>query len=78
MDQISLYLKKFEKLEIKGDALKKQIIEIVKKTTNIVLEKDDIFILKNGVIKINKLGPQKALIFLNKEKIEKEMNKIII
>lgn len=78
MEQISLYLKKFEKLEIKGDKLKNKVIEIIKENFDINLEKEEIIILKTGVIKISKIGSEKTIIFLNKDKIENILNKEII
>jgi hypothetical protein len=78
MEQISFYLKRFETLEIKGDKLKEKIIKIIKENLNINLKKEEINILKNGNIKISKIGSEKTVIFLNKEKIENILNKEII
>ena len=78
MEQINFYLKKFENLEIKGDKLKEEVIKILKENFNIDIEKEEIKLLKNGNIKINKIGAQKSLIFLNKNKIKKVLEKEII
>lgn len=78
MEQISFYLKKFDNLEIKGDRLKTKIIKIIKEELNIKLKKEDILILKTGVIKILKTGPQKTQIFLNKNRLKEKIEKEII
>ena len=78
MEQISFYLKRFETLEIKGDKLKEKIIKVLKDRLDININKAEINILKTGVIKISKIGSEKAVIFLNKNKIEEVLNKEII
>jgi len=78
MEQISFYLKKFEKLEIKGDRLKEEIIKTINNLLNIKIEKKNIIILKTGEIKIKLIGSKKTIIFLNKEKIGEEINKTIL
>lgn len=78
MEQINFYLKRFEKLEIKGDKLKEKIIKIIKEKTSVEIEKENILILKTGLVKIKKTGPEKTIIFLNKKEIEKDLEKEII
>lgn len=78
MEQISLYLEKFKNLEVKGDKLKQSVIDVLKEEVGVELNKKDILILKNGTIKILKIGPEKSVVFLNKKKIEEKIEKQII
>lgn len=73
MQNISFYFKKFENLEIFGDKAKTEIIKTIEEITGIKLTKKEVLVLKNNKIKILKIGPEKTIIFLNKQKIESRL-----
>ncbi len=77
MNQISLYLKKYENFGFKEADLKKKIIEIVKKETGIELDKENISV-KDMTANINVSGAAKAELFMKRKIIEEQINDIKI
>lgn len=75
MDQISLFLKKYENIGFKEVDLKRRIIETIKEETGLELKKDDIQINEKDV-RINISGAAKAEVFLKRGNIEKKINDI--
>jgi hypothetical protein len=75
MNQISLYLKKYENLGFKETDLKKKIIEIIKKETGVDLSKDDIKIY-DMTATISVSGAAKTELFLKRKFIEEQINDI--
>lgn len=76
MQQISFYLKKFEKIGFNEGVYKKELIRIIDKKCNVVLKNDDIQIINDKLI-IKKIGPEKTEIWLRKKEIETELNNIV-
>lgn len=77
MEQINFYLERFKNFKIKDQDLKEKIINIINEKVGVNVSLDEIKII-NGVVKINKTGAEKSEIFINREKIESELNKKII
>lgn len=77
MNQISLYLKKYEGLGFKESDLKKKIIEIVKKETGVELDKEMISV-KDMTANISVSGAGKAELFMKRKIIEEQLNDIKI
>lgn len=75
MDQISLFLKKYENLGFKELDLKRRIISVVKEETGLELKNDDIQI-NEKTIRLNVSGAAKAEIFLKRGKIEEKISDI--
>lgn len=76
MEQISFYLKKFEKLGSNQKRTKEIIKEVLEKF-KIEINLDEIKIVNSRII-INKTGPEKSEIFINQNKIEQEINNKLI
>jgi hypothetical protein len=75
MNQVSLYLKKYENFGFKEADLKNKIIEVVKKETGVELKKKEIF-LKEMTANISVSGAAKAELFLKRKIIENQINDI--
>lgn len=75
MDQISLFLKKYENLGFKDLELKRRIREILKKEFDADLSDDDIKI-EEKTIRLNVSGALKAEIFLKRSVLEKRIGDI--
>lgn len=75
MNQISLYLKKYENFGFKELDLKKKIIEIVKKETGVELSKENILV-NDMTANINVSGAAKAELFMKRKIIEQQINDI--
>lgn len=75
MDQISLYLKKYENLGFKDIELKRRVREILKKEFDADLLDDDIKI-EEKTIRLNVSGALKAEIFLKRSILEKKIGDI--
>jgi len=76
MEQISFYLKKFEKLGFNEGVYKKELIKIILNKCNVSLIEDNIQIVRDKLI-IKKIGPEKTEIWLRRNEIEKELNNIV-
>ncbi len=77
MNQISLYLKKYENFGFKEADLKKKIIEIVKKETGVELDKEMISV-NDMTANISISGAGKAEMFMKRKIIEDQINDIKI
>ncbi len=75
MNQISLFLKKYENLGFKEFDLKRKIIEVVKDEIGLELKQDDIKINEKEV-RINTSGAAKSELLLKKRIIEEKINEI--
>ena len=75
MNQISLYLKKYENLGFKETDLKKKIIEIVQQETGVELTKENIS-LRDMTANISISGAAKTELFLKRKAIEEKINDI--
>ncbi len=75
MNQISLYLKKYENFGFKEADLKNKIIEIVKKETGVELDKKLISV-NDMTANISVSGSAKAALFLKRKQIEEQINDI--
>jgi hypothetical protein len=75
MDQISLYLKKYENLGFKERDLKQKIIEVVKEETGLELDKELISI-RDMTVNISVSGAAKAELFMKRNIIEGKINDI--
>lgn len=73
MQDISFYLKKFENIGSRKNSIRKAIIEIVKEKSGVELDKDNLDFIRDQ-IRINITGPAKTEIFINKKRIEEELN----
>lgn len=69
MQQISFYLKKFERLGLREKIIKDIVIDVIAEIVNVNLSASDIQLVRDQ-IKIKILGPAKSEIFINKNKIE--------
>ncbi|HMP67316.1 MAG TPA: hypothetical protein PKA60_01025 [Candidatus Paceibacterota bacterium] len=77
MQQISFYLKKFENIQPKDSALKKIIIKVVDDLLKIKLEEREIEVF-DGRVNIKKTGSEKTEIFINRKKIQKQIEQSLI
>lgn len=75
MNQISLYLKKYEAIGFKDTDLKNRIIEVIKKETGIEIDKTKISI-NDMSVNISVSGAAKAELFLKRKSIENQINEI--
>lgn len=72
MFNISIYLEKFQKINITNSALKDFVIDSIKKIIKVDLNKNNIEIIKNRLfLRVNSVV--KNEIFINKSKIVKEL-----
>ncbi|MBP9763299.1 MAG: hypothetical protein KBD10_00950 [Candidatus Pacebacteria bacterium] len=75
MEQINLYLKKYENFGFKERELKLKIIEVVKEETGLELDKELISI-KDMTVNISVSGAAKAELFMKRNIIESKINDI--
>ena len=75
MNQISLYIKKYEIIGFKENDLKKKIIEIVQEETGVELVKDDISV-NDMTARISISGAAKTELFMKRKVIEEKLNDI--
>lgn len=75
MDQISLYLKKYENFGFKERDLKLKLIEVIKEETGLDLDKDLISI-RDMTVNISVSGAAKAELFMKRNIIENRINDI--
>ena len=73
MFNISIYLDKFKKIEVKSSNLKNHIIDSINNIIKINIDKKDVE-LKNGVVYLRVHPVVKNEIFINKNTILKELN----
>ena len=76
MQQISIFLDKYKKFGFKNQIIKEVLIEIIKKRFNTELERGDIDV-KNGEVRINVSGPIKSEIFIYKDSIKEDLNRLL-
>lgn len=77
MDQISLYLKKYEKFGFPERDLKKKIIEVVKEETGLELD-NKLITVRDMTVTISVSGAAKAELFMKRNIIENKINDIKI
>lgn len=75
MNQISLYLKKYETIGFQEQDLKKKIIEIIQKETGVELSNNSIKI-NDATAVISISGAAKAELFIKRKLIEDQLNDI--
>lgn len=76
MQQISLLLDKYKRFGFKDQIVKETLITLIKEKFGDELKREDIDI-KDGNLNIKISGPLKSEIFLNKESIREELNKLL-
>ena len=76
MQQISLLLDKYKRFGFKDQIIKETLISLIKEKFGAELSRGDIDI-KEGNLNIKVSGPLKSEIFLNKESIREELNKLL-
>lgn len=74
MQNISLYLEKFKSLGLKDKQSKDLVIEVIKDVCGVSLTSKQV-VSKGSEFVCNVTGSQKAVLFLNKEKVIEEVQK---